>query len=116
MGNSLEQDPVAEGGMTLARPPPASPKQGLSLWKAELAQGCFCALWNSEQGCERASACNPGQPGAPQGPELLSGTQIWKGPLGFTPTQMFFSLTEHFNRSPLRIFLHRQCCLQPAKN
>lgn len=85
----------------MAGPPPTSPEQGLSLWKAEPAPGCGFALRNSEQGWKHA--CDP-RAG-------VRHPNLEKGALGFTPTQMFFSSTEHFNRSLLRIFLHRQRAL-----
>lgn len=92
--------------MRLAGPPPTSPEQGLSLWKVELAQGCFCALRNSEQGCEHPPAI-PASPERRRDQSSCQTPKSGKGALGLTPIQMFFSLTKHFNRSLLRIFLHR---------
>lgn len=49
MGNSLEQTPSTRGEAGWATL--HLPEQGLSLWRAGLARGCFSALQNWAQGC-----------------------------------------------------------------
>lgn len=91
--------------MRLAGPPPTSPSR-----VCPSAKGSWLGVapapyeTHSEQGCEHS----PGR----REQSWCHTPKSGKGALGFTPIQMFFGLTKHFNKSLLKIFLHRQCCLQ----